>query len=69
MRSENLAGLEATYRSLVDSLAGVPLGTEVCFGTGGADPKVVFVLGLPHGLHPLDEEGQAPSGVMMRCGP
>ena len=58
MRSENLAGLEATYRSLVDSLAGGPLGTEACFGTGGADPKVVFVLGLPHGLHPLDEEGQ-----------
>ena len=58
MTSEGLADLEADYRKLVSSICGIPSPPQVCFGQGGAAPRVVFVLGLPNGLHPLDPEGQ-----------
>ena len=58
MTSEGLADLEADYRKLVSSICGIPSPPQVCFGQGGTGPQVVFVLGLPSGLHPLDAEGE-----------
>ena len=57
MTSEGLADLEADYRKVVSSICGVPTSPQVCFGKGGVAPRVVFVLGLPNGVHPLDAEG------------
>ncbi len=59
MMTQGVADLEAAYRNLVASVCGIPSTPQVCFGDGGLDPCVVFVLGLPSGLHPLDSEGQA----------
>ena len=58
MTSEGLADLEADYRKVVSSICGVPTSPQVCFGKGGVAPRVVFVLGLPNGVHPLDAEGK-----------
>ena len=58
MTSEGLADLEADYRKVVSSICGIPSTPQVCFGKGGSAPRVVFVLGLPNGLHPLDAEGE-----------
>ena len=58
MTSEGLADLEADYRKVVSSICGIPSTPQVCFGKGGAAPRVVFVLGLPNGVHPLDVEGE-----------
>ena len=58
MTSEGLADLEADYRKLVSAICGFPCPPQVCFGQGGRKPRVVFVLGLPSGLHPLDAEGE-----------
>ena len=52
MTSEGLADLEADYRKVVSSICGVPTSPQVCFGKGGVAPRVVFVLGLPNGVHP-----------------
>ena len=58
MTSEGLADLEADYRKVVSSICGIPSSPQVCFGKGGVAPRVVFVLGLPNGVHPLDAEGE-----------
>jgi len=58
MTSEGVADLEAEYRKVVSSICGIPSPPQVCFGQGGAAPRVVFVLGLPNGVHPLDAEGE-----------
>lgn len=58
MTSEGLADLEADYRKVVSLICGVPTSPQVCFGKGGVAPRVVFVLGLPNGVHPLDAEGE-----------
>ncbi|MEC8114682.1 MAG: uracil-DNA glycosylase family protein [Planctomycetota bacterium] len=58
MTREGLADLEADYRKIVSSICGIPSSPQVCFGRGGANPRVVFVLGLPNGVHPLDAEGE-----------
>ncbi len=58
MMTQGLPELEAAYRNLVASVCGIPSPPQVCFGDGGPEPRVVFVLGLPSGPHPLDSEGQ-----------
>ena len=58
MTSEGLADLEANDRKVVSSICGTPSPPQVCFGEGALAPRVVFILGLPHGLHPLDAEGK-----------
>lgn len=58
MTSEGLADLESDYRKLVALVSGIPSPSQVCFGEGAVFPRVVFILGLPNGVRPLDAEGE-----------